>query len=77
MDKLGNESGNTRQTGSEAETATIERWGHWRDRARGTRAHADRETDPNAKRILLTVADSYERLARRLEERSRIMGKRA
>jgi hypothetical protein len=28
MDKLGYESGNTRPTGSEAETATIERWGH-------------------------------------------------
>jgi hypothetical protein len=48
---------------------------YWRDRARGTRVNADQATDPIARRILLTVADSYERLAGRLEERLRIMGK--
>jgi hypothetical protein len=45
---------------------------YWR-----TRAHADQSTDPHAKRILLTVADSYERLAGRVAERLRIMGKPA
>ena len=46
-----------------------------RERARGSRAYADQATDPIARRISLTVADSYERLAGRLEERLRIMGR--
>jgi hypothetical protein len=48
---------------------------YWRDRARGARANADQVTDPIARRILLTVADSYDPLAGRLEECLRIMGK--
>ena len=44
---------------------------YWRERARNARANADRATDPRAKRMLLVVADSYERLAERIEVRLR------
>jgi hypothetical protein len=49
---------------------------YWRDRAKNTRAHADRATDPKASRILLDVADNYERLAERIQQRLRIAGKK-
>jgi hypothetical protein len=42
---------------------------YWRDRARITRANADRETNPRVKLLLLAVADSYERLAERIKKR--------
>jgi hypothetical protein len=39
---------------------------YWRDRAKKTRADAERSSDPIAKRLLLAIADSYERLAERI-----------
>ena len=36
---------------------------HWRHRAKETRARAERAKDPQSKRMLLGLADSYERLA--------------
>jgi hypothetical protein len=44
---------------------------YWRDRAKKVRADADRATDPRAKRMLLGVAESYDRLAERIEQRLR------
>ena len=44
---------------------------YWRERAKKTRADADRATDPRAKRMLIGVADSYERLAEMIEQRLR------
>jgi hypothetical protein len=36
---------------------------HWRDRAKQARDRAERMKDPQSKRMLLGLADSYERLA--------------
>jgi hypothetical protein len=43
----------------------------WRQRAAEARAIASGMTDPNAKRTMLGVAQSYERLAERAELRTR------
>jgi hypothetical protein len=42
---------------------------HWRDRAEEARTHAEQLTDPEAKRMMLSIAESYEKLAQRAEER--------
>jgi hypothetical protein len=42
----------------------------WRDQAADARAAADELTDPEAKLLLLTIAQTYEHLARRAEERA-------
>jgi hypothetical protein len=42
---------------------------HWRDRAKEKRALAGKVDDPKTKRALLEVADGYDRLATRAEER--------
>jgi thymidylate kinase len=44
---------------------------HWRDRAREKRALAERLRNEQAKQTVLRVANEYERLAERTEERSR------
>ena len=38
---------------------------HWRDRAKEARALAEQMDDPEGKRMMLRVADDYERLAQR------------
>jgi hypothetical protein len=43
---------------------------HWRDRAQEMRALAAQTDDLDARASMLTVADEYEKLARRAEERS-------
>jgi hypothetical protein len=43
---------------------------HWRDRATEARALAEQMDDPEGKRMMLKVADDYERLAQRAKERA-------
>ena len=43
---------------------------NWRKRAAEARAIAGRMTDPDAKRMMLGIAQSYERLADRAELRA-------
>jgi hypothetical protein len=50
---------------------------YWRDRAKKTHADAERMTDRIAKRLLFAVADSYDRLAGRIDERLRVQGKKS
>jgi len=42
---------------------------HWRERAEEARAHAGQMTDPEAKRMMLGIAEDYEKLARRAQDR--------
>ena len=44
---------------------------HWRDRAREKRALAEHLRNEQAKQAILRIANDYERLAERAEERSR------
>jgi hypothetical protein len=43
---------------------------HWLDRAKEARALAGQMNDPEAKRTMLGIAEDYERLAKRAEERA-------
>jgi hypothetical protein len=43
-----------------------------RERAREFRAHAERVHDEGSRRLMLNLAESYENLARRAEERPNI-----
>jgi hypothetical protein len=49
---------------------------HWRQRAREARAQAEQMTDSHAKQLMLTVADSYDRIAQRASDRAAIPEKR-
>jgi hypothetical protein len=44
---------------------------HWRDRAEEARAHAEQMTDRDTRQTLLKIAEDYEELARRAENRLR------
>ena len=43
--------------------------GHWRKRATEARVHADELADVEAKRTMLDIANEYEKLAQRAEDR--------
>jgi hypothetical protein len=49
---------------------------YWRERAKITRANAERITNPKAKRMMLGAAAGYERLAERIEQHMLKMGNR-
>jgi hypothetical protein len=44
---------------------------HWRKRAQETRAEADKMGDADAKRILLEIAEAFDRLASIADQRGR------
>ena len=43
---------------------------HWRERASEARAIADQVNEPEAKRMMLEIAQTYEQLAERAEARA-------
>ena len=43
---------------------------YWRKRAERLRRIADETIDPDSRRVMLELADSYERLAQRADERA-------
>jgi hypothetical protein len=47
---------------------------HWRNRAEEARVHAEQLTDPEAKRMMLAIAESYEKLAQRAGKRRTSVG---
>jgi hypothetical protein len=44
---------------------------HWRERAGALRLVAESLKDPNSRASLLAIAEDYEKLAKRAEERSK------
>ena len=44
--------------------------GHWRKRGAEMRALADEANNPESKRMMLRLAEDYDELAKRAEERS-------
>lgn len=44
---------------------------YWQARAEEARTRADRMRDPESKRTMLEIAESFERMARLAEERTR------
>jgi len=52
-----------------ADTHILDDPKHWRDRAEEVRSLADQMSDPQTRRMLVSVADDYEKLAKRAEQR--------
>jgi hypothetical protein len=48
---------------------------HWRERAEKARAHAEQMSDLEARQTMLEIAEDYEKLARRAEQRLKAAGK--
>jgi len=44
---------------------------HWRKRAEEARARAEQMTDRDARQTMLGIAEDYEKLAKRAEQRSK------
>jgi len=44
---------------------------HWRERAKEARVHAEQIADPESKKMMLRIAEDYEKLALRAEQRQR------
>ena len=44
---------------------------HWRKRAEESRARAEQMPDGDAKQMMLGIAEDYEKLAKRAEERAK------
>jgi hypothetical protein len=44
---------------------------HWRGRAEEARVHAEEISDPEARKTMLQIAEDYEKLAKRAEQRLR------
>ena len=44
---------------------------HWRERAEEARVHAEQMNDPESKKAVLRIAEDYEKLAKRAEQRIR------
>ena len=42
---------------------------HWRERAQEARVHAEQIADPESKKMMLKIAEDYEKLAQRAEQR--------
>jgi DNA-binding ferritin-like protein len=42
---------------------------HWRERAEEARAHAEQMTDRDARQMMFRIAEDYEKLAKRAEQR--------
>jgi hypothetical protein len=42
---------------------------HWQERAEGARVHAEQLTDIEARRMMLGIAETYQKLAKRAEGR--------
>ena len=43
---------------------------HWQDRAVSARSVAEQIADPESKRLMLEIADQYEKLAQRAKQRA-------
>ena len=52
-----------------AETHILDDPKHWRDRAEEVRSLAEQMSDPETRRIMRGIADDYEKLAKRAEQR--------
>jgi hypothetical protein len=44
---------------------------HWRERAEEARVHAEQIGDPESRSMMLKIAEDYEKLAKRAEQRLR------
>jgi hypothetical protein len=51
-------------------TSIINNHKHWRERAEEARVMAEQMVDPEARRMMLGIADGYDKLASRAEQRA-------